>query len=67
MIEDFVDTMAKKYDKETLALKLPDAFDNLKGSDAKLEMIQSSTIQPVNLFYDHNRVTNSIAYIFVNT
>ena len=30
-------------------------------------MAISNTIQPVNLHYAHNLVTDSIAYIFVNT
>ena len=44
MIEEFVDTMAKRFNKETLTLSLPDAFDNLKGRDAKMEMVISNTI-----------------------
>ena len=29
-------------------------------------MVISNTIQPVKLFYEHNLVTETIAYIFVN-
>ena len=30
-------------------------------------MMVSNTLQPLNLLYGHNLVTDSIAYIFVNT
>ena len=50
-----------------MALELPDAFEHLKGKDAKFEMSISNTLQPLNLFYGHNVVTDSIAYVFVNT
>ena len=30
-------------------------------------MVVSNTIQPINLFYAHNLVTETVAYIFVNT
>ena len=32
-----------------------------------MEMVISNSIQPVNLFYAHNLVTDKIAYVFVNT
>ena len=32
-----------------------------------MEMIISNTIQPVNLFYAYNLITERTAYIFVNT
>ena len=67
MVEEIVATMNCRFDKDTLKLSIPAAFDNMKGSDAKLEMSVSNPVQPLSLCYGHNIVTNSIGYIFVNT
>ena len=32
-----------------------------------METVVSNTLQPLNLFYGHHMVTDSFAYIFVNT
>ena len=67
MVEEIVDTLTTRFNKNNLALELPDAFDHLKGSDASIEMSVSNTLQPLNLFFGDNLVTDSISYIFVNT
>ena len=63
--------MTNRYDKENLTLKLPEAFDHLSHvSDQeklKFEMVKSNTLQPTKLVFEHNIVTQTIAYIFVNT
>ena len=48
-------------------MPLPASFHFLKSEDANIEMIINSKIQPVNLHYQHNLITDSIAFIFVNT
>ena len=35
--------------------------------DAKLELVTSNTLCPINLNYSSNYITKTIAYIFVNT
>ena len=67
MVEEIVATMNGRFDKDTLKLTIPAAFEHIKGSDAKLEMSVSNSVQPLSLCYGHNIVTHSIGYIFVNT
>ena len=64
MVQDFVKNLNNRFDKRTLSIDLPKAFDNMKGKDAKFEFVLTSTIQPLKLHYDHNIVKKSIAYIF---
>ena len=67
MVKEIVDTLTSRFDKDTLKLEIPQAFSYIKGSDAKMEMSVSNTLQPLTLLYDHNLVTDSIAFVFVNT
>ena len=67
MITNITDTLKNKFDRDTLSIQLPQAFDHLKGEDTSFEMVTSNTIQPVRLCYKHNIVTHSIAMVFVNT
>ena len=59
--------MDARFNKDTLKLVIPSAFDHLRGTDAKIEMSVSNTMQPLSLLYGHNIITDSIGYIFVNT
>ena len=59
--------MEHRYDKDKLGLQLPEAFDNLKGKKLDFEMVKSNSLQPINLIFESNIVTRSIAYIFVNS
>ena len=59
--------LSKKCDRDTMTIELPYAFQNMVGRDANYEMVTSNTIQPILLSYQHNMVSHSIAYIFVNT
>ena len=67
MINELADTLKNSFNKDTLALEIPHAFEHFKGRDTKLELVLSNTIQPLKLHYAHNIVTKKIAYIFVNT
>ena len=51
MVKNVVDTLMNKFDRINLSVKLPEAFEQLKGSDAMFEMVTSNTIQPLNLLY----------------
>ena len=44
MVKDVVDLLESDYDKEHLAIRIPDALDYLKGKDAKFEMVKSNSL-----------------------
>ena len=67
MVENLVDTLQNKFDRINLSIKIPFAFEQLKGSDASFEMVTSNTIQSMSLLYQHNIVFKRHAAIFVNT
>ena len=69
MVSEIVDAFTNRFNRDTLTLCLPDAFEHLKSNEKslKFEMSVSTTIQPLKLFYVHNIVTKKVAYIFVNT
>ena len=67
MVNDIIAVFLKKRSRETLTIELPKAFDHLKGKDANFEMVTSNTIQPILLSYKDGFVSESIAFIFVNS
>ena len=67
MVNDIIGVLMKKRNRDTLTIELPKSLEQLKGKDANFEMVTSNTIQPILLSYKHNFVTESIAYIFVNS
>ena len=66
MVADIVDMMETTYDKDTMSLRLPQAFEQLRGKDADFETVSSNSLQPLNLIHNHNVVTRTIVYIFIN-
>ena len=44
MVKDLTDLLETDYDKERLAIRIPDALDHLKGKDAKFEMVKSNSL-----------------------
>ena len=44
MVEEIVDTLTNRFSKESLTLEIPHAFDNIKASDASVEISVSNTI-----------------------
>ena len=44
MVKDVVRTLLRNYDRNSLSIELPRAFEHLKGEDAKFEMVTSNTI-----------------------
>ena len=67
MIKEIISVFETKFDPATLMLKIPEAFERLKGEDAQFEMVTSNTIQTLQLEYQDRIVTKSQAIIFVNT
>lgn len=60
-------TFENNYDKNTLTLKIPDVLTHMSNKDAKTELLTSNTLQTLNLILSHNIITDTIAYIFINT
>ena len=46
---------------------MPTVLSQMVNQDAKIELVTSNTLQPMNMILSHNIVTHSIAHIFVNT
>ena len=44
LIEDFERCLNNKYDRDILAIVFPSIIDQLKGSDANIEIIKSSQL-----------------------
>ena len=44
MVNDIVSLLDSEYDKDNLKIQIPDAFDHLKGYDAKFEMVTSNSL-----------------------
>ena len=42
-------------------------LESLQGSDTNLELVQSSTLRPLRLFYVYNVVQRTLGFIFVQT
>ena len=66
MVSDIVEMMETTFDKETMSLRIPQAFEQLRGMDANFETVSSNTLQPLNMIHSHNVVTRTIVYIFIN-
>ena len=43
----------------------PDVLETLQGTDTNLELVTSSTLRPLKMFYQHNIVRILRGYIFV--
>ena len=67
MVYEISQVLSQEYDIETLSIQIPRAFDFLKSDDAHFEIVTSPTLQPIRLMYNHNKVTKTVAYVFVNT
>lgn len=67
MVREIADMMKDRFDRNTLALQIPEAFDQLKSRDAKFEMVTSNLLQPLTIFYQDKIVKEKIAAIFVTT
>ena len=66
LIRDAFRNLLEQYDKKTLTIKFPQILQNLKGSDAKIEIMQSTMLQPILIPVRGNRPVKPKAYVFVN-
>ena len=67
MVPEIVYTFENNYNKDDLTLKIPEIFQEISTKDARMELVTSNTLCPLKLFFSHNLVTKTIAYIFCNT
>ena len=65
LIKDTMKTFLEQFDIETLTVEFPKILQNLQGSDAKIEIMQSTTLQSLRLSVEGNNPDESKAYIFV--
>ena len=57
----------EQFDKGTLTVEFPKILQNLQGSDAQIEIIQSSVLQTARLSVKGNQSKNPQAYILVQS
>ena len=67
LIKDTMRTFLEQYDKLTLTVEFPKILQNLKGTDAQIEMSQSSMLQTLRIRVKGNKPVNPKAYIIVQT
>ena len=53
--------------KEQASQLAIDVLESLQGSDTNLELVQSSTMRPLRLFYVYNIVQRTLGFIFAQT
>ena len=58
MVAEVADVMHFNFDMDNFSLKIPDDFDQIRGEDADFEMVVSSQIKPLRLFYSENIITH---------
>ena len=51
--------------KPDMTCTFPDVLETLQGSDTNLELVTSTTLKPLKMFYEHNIVRILRGYIFV--
>lgn len=66
LIRDAFRNFLEQYDKKTLTVLFPKILQNLKGSDAKIEIMQSTMLQPILIPVRGNRPVKLKAFVFVN-
>ena len=67
MVSDIIEKLLSELDPKTLAVRIPDVFEQLKGQDVNFELATSCVLQRAKLFYRYNVATKKIGYIFVAT
>ena len=69
MVSELAKVMTERFDRDNLALRIPDAFEQLKSEDANFEMVTSNLLQPLQMHFHDNIITDKCqtAFIFVNT
>ena len=44
MVSELAKVMTERFDRDNLALRIPDAFEQLKSEDANFEMVTSNLL-----------------------
>ena len=57
----------EQFNKSTLTVDFPKILQNLQGSDAQIEIIQSAMLQTVKLSVKGTQSENPKAFIFVQS
>ena len=55
-----------RYDSN-LCIDIVKVLESLQGSDTNLELVQSSTMRPLRLFYVYNVVQRTLGFVFAQT
>jgi len=64
MLFDISDALIDGLSAE-MTCTFPDVIETLQGTDTNLELVTSSTLRPLKIFYVHNVVRILRGYIFV--
>ena len=64
MVKDIYDAFIEQQESIDASTYIPSVFDHLQSSDASFETASSNNLQPLQLFYAYNLVTNTIGVIF---
>ena len=65
MVEDICTVLIKNLNRESMSVIFPDFLNSLIGKDAAFELVASSTLPPLKLFY--NSASEFRCYIFVHS
>ena len=67
MMLDMRNCLWHKYNRKTLMCIIPEIFDDIKGKDANIEIVQSGTAQPLEILFRLNVTDLAHAVVFVTT
>ena len=67
MIKDLADILSLFYDRGTFTVVFPACFEDLMGTDANFEMVQSNTLVPMKFIHKANKIKEAWGAIFVHT
>ena len=63
MVKDILKALMQSADRINYMVLLPQALDQLKGTDASFEAASSSSLQTLKLYYVSNVVTKSLGLV----
>ena len=66
MMSEISRMLITRYDSN-LCMDIIQVLESLQGSDTNLELVQSSTMRPLRLFYVYNVVQRTLGFVFAWT
>ena len=66
LMADISIALITSYDSN-YCIDIVEVLESLQGSDTNLELVQSSTMRPLRLFYVYNVVQRTLGFIFAQT